>query len=128
MPIRWPPALAAMLQRAIAMSGPGIKRSRSSVLTGRQESGSGTPQADYLAFGRADLAGLAFFGIAMDIEPPPFLPLPIAIAPLPAPLLADLPYTGISDDCLSFPGNLQQIALHHGHPNPERPLAGDTTG
>jgi hypothetical protein len=28
---------------------------------------------------------------------PPFLPLPIAIAPLPAPLLADLPYTGISD-------------------------------
>jgi len=109
-PIRWPPALAAMLQRAIAMSGPGIKRSRSSVLTGRQESGSGTPQADYLAFGRADLAGLAFFGIAMDIEPPPFLPLPIAIAPLPAPLLADLPYTGISDCYRSFPGNLQQIA------------------
>ncbi len=88
------------------MSGPGIKRSRSSVLTGRQESGSGTPQADYLAFGRADLTGLAFFGIAMDIEPPPFLPLPIAIAPLPA----DLPYTGISDYYRSFPGNLQQIA------------------
>jgi hypothetical protein len=46
----------------------------------------------------------------MDIELPPFLPLPIAIEPLPAPLPADLPYTGISDDCLSFPGNLQQIA------------------
>jgi len=106
------------------MSGPGITISRSSVLTGRQESGSGTPQADYLAFGRADLAGLAFFGIATDIELPLFLPLPIAIAPLPA----DLPYTGISDDCLSFPGNLQQIAVHHGHPTPERPLAGDPTG
>ena len=98
------------------------------MLTGRQESGSGTPQADYLAFGRADLAGLAFFGIAMDIELPPFLPLPIAIEPLPAPLLADLPYTGISDDCLSFPGNLQQIAPHHDHPNPKRRLAGDATG
>jgi len=88
------------------MSGTGITRSRSSVPIGRQESGNGTPQADYLAFGRADLAGLVFFGIAMGIELPPFLPLPIAIAPLPA----DLPYTGISDDCLSFPGNLQQIA------------------
>jgi hypothetical protein len=97
------------------MSGPGIKRSRSFVLTGRQESGSGTPQTDYLAFGRADLAdlaGLAFFGIAiaMDIELPPFLSLPIAIEPLPAPLPADLPYTGISDYYRSFPGNLQQIA------------------
>ena len=110
MPIRWPPALAAMRQRAIAMSGPGTTISRFSVPTGRQESGSGTPQIDYLAFGRADLAGLAFFGIAIAIELPPFLPLPIAIEPLPAPLLADLPYTGISDDCLSFPGNLQQIA------------------
>jgi hypothetical protein len=95
------------------MSGPGTKRSRSSALTGRQESGSGTPQADYLAFERADLAGLAglaFLGIAMDIELPPFLPLPIAIASLPAPLLAILPYTGISDYYRSFPGNLQQIA------------------
>jgi hypothetical protein len=92
------------------MSGPGTTISRFSVPTGRQESGSGTPQIDYLAFGRADLAGLAFFGIAIAIELPPFLPLPIAIEPLPAPLLADLPYTGISDDCLSFPGNLQQIA------------------
>ena len=90
------------------MSGPGITRSRSSVPIGRQESGNGTPQADYLAFGRADLTGLAFFGIAMDIELPPFLP--IAIAPLPVDLPVDLPYTGISDCYRSFPGNLQQIA------------------
>jgi len=110
------------------MSGPGTTISRSSVPTGRQESGSGAPQADYLAFGRAGLAGLAFFGIAMDIELPPFLPLPIAIEPLPAPLPADLPYTGISDYYRSFPGNLQQIAPHHDHPNPKRRLAGDATG
>jgi hypothetical protein len=77
---------------------------------GRQESGNGTPWTDYLTFGRAGLAGLAFFGIAMDIELPPFLPLPITIAPLPAPLPVDLPYTGISDCYRSFPGNLQQIA------------------
>jgi len=56
------------------------------------------------------LTGLAFFGIAMDIELPPFLPLPIAIAPLPVDLPVDLPYTGISDYYRSFPGNLQQIA------------------
>ena len=92
------------------MSGPGITRSRSSAPIGRQESGNGTPQADYLTFGRAGLAGLAFFGIAMDIELPPFLPLPIAIAPLPVDLPVDLPYTGISDYCRSFPGNLHQIA------------------
>jgi hypothetical protein len=46
----------------------------------------------------------------MDIELPPFLPLPIAIAPLPVDLPVDLPYTGISDCYRSFPGNLQQIA------------------
>ncbi len=43
------------------------------------------------------LVGLAFLGMAGMDTLPPFLPLPIAIAPLPAPLLADLPYTGISD-------------------------------
>lgn len=74
------------------------------------------------------LVGLAFLGMAGMDALPPFLPLPIAIAPLPAPLLADLPYTGISDYYRSFPGNLQQIAPHHDHPNPERPLAGDATG
>ena len=92
------------------MSGPGTTISRFSVPIGRQESGSGTPQSDYLAFMLPPLAGLAFLGMAGMDAFPPFLPLPIAIEPLPAPLPADLPYTGISDDCLSFPGNLQQIA------------------
>ena len=74
------------------------------------------------------LAGLAFLGMAGMDAFPPLAALPIAIAPLPAPLPADLPYTGISDYCRSFPGNLQQIASHHDHPNPKRRLAGDATG
>jgi hypothetical protein len=76
---------------------------------------------------RPPLAGLAFFGIAMDIDLPPLADLLMAIAPLPAPLPADLPYTGISDCYRSFPGNLQQIVRRHGNPNPQPPLAGDTT-
>ena len=74
------------------------------------------------------LAGLAFLGMAGMDTLPPFLPLPIAIAPLPAPLPVFSYDTGISDDCCSFPGNLQQIASHHDHPNPKRRLAGDATG